>query len=238
MVGLVDWSKVEVKEKSNFSADGDSIFLKFGPGKFKVRCIGQPYFFLQTFNPKKLTGAERDIAVISPGDDKDPLIKLGITPQQRGAINVLLRGSTKEAPSEMKVMRFGASVYKHIRNYAVETGIAPSHLKAGIDFLINVEDPGGNPRNRQYSVTALNNTPITAEEATYIKGLGGMHDLTKFFSPTHLEKINEHIEQYGLAESSSKVDGEAEFEDSGKVEADSGAKKSSPAKDEDDEYAF
>jgi len=226
MLGLVDWSKVEVREGGNSGGSGgDSIFLRFGPGKFKVRCIGQPYFFLQTFIPKKLTGAEKDIAVISPGEDEDPLIKMEIVPQQRGAINILHR----DDGNKLKVMRFGAAIYKHIRNYAVETGIDPSDLKKGIDFLITVTDPGGNPRNRQYTITPLNATPITKEEAKQIKAEGGMRDLEKFFAPTPLEKINEYIEQYDLAEKTSKVDGgSTDFDDSDTdVEADG-----------DDDYAF
>lgn len=211
MVGFVDWTKVEVRESTNTSrGDGDSPYLRFGPGKYKVRCLGQPYFFLQTFIPKKLTGAEKDIAVISPGEDEDPLMKLEIMPQQRGAINVLHR----DDGNKLKVMRFGSAIYKHIRNYAVETGIDPADLKTGIDFLITVVDPGGNPRQRQYTVTPLNATPISKEEAKQIKEAGGLYSLEKLFAPTSVDKINEYIEQYDLVATASKVDAEdTDFDD-------------------------
>lgn len=206
MLGFVDWTDVEVREEGTGSggSGANSMFLKFGPGKYKVRCLGQPYFFLQTFIPKKLTGEDKDIAVISPGPNEDPLIKLNINPQQKGAINILHRNDD----NKLKIMRFGASIYKHIRNYAIETKIDPADLKTGIDFLITVTDPGNNPRNRQYLVTALNSTPITKEEAKKIKADGGLHDLEKYFQPTPIDKINEYIEQYNLVESASKVDGD------------------------------
>lgn len=204
MVGFVDWGKVEVREEKGSGKSGaGSIFLNFGPGKYKIRCLGQPYFFLQTFISKKITGADKDIAVISPGADEDPLIKLNIEPQQKGAINVLHR----DDGNKLKVMRFGSAIYKHIRNYAVETGIDPADIKKGIDFVITVSDPGGNMRNRQYVVTALNNTPITKEEASKIKADGGLHDVEKLFAPTPLEKINEYIEQYDLVEKCSSTSG-------------------------------
>lgn len=217
MVGFVDWSQVEVRDEKGYGKLGaNSTLLNFSPGKFKIRCLGQPYFFLQAFIPKKLTGAEKDIAIISPGPDEDPLIKLHIEPQQRGVINVLHR----DDGSKLKVMRFGSAIYKHIRNYAIETGIDPSDPKSGIDFLITVSDPGGNPRNRQYVVTPLNATPITKEEAKKIKEAGGLFDVEKMFVPTSIEKINEYIEQYNLVEKCSSISGDgANFEDERKAKS-------------------
>lgn len=212
MIGQVDWTDVEVREENGSSRGGDdSTFLKFAPGKFRVRCVGKPYFYLQTFIPSKMTGADRDIALISPGEDKDPLIKLNILPSQRGAINVLHR----DDGNKLKVMRFGPAIYKHIREYAIDAEIDPADLKKGIDFMITVTDPGGKPRSRQYTVTPLSPSPITKEEAAQIKTRGGLYDLDKLFMPTPLEKINEYIEQYGLISKSSKADTEdVSFEDS------------------------
>jgi len=230
MVGYVDWSDVEVRSSSDSRGDGENVYLKFGPGKFKVRCIGKPYFFLQTFISKKITGSDKDIAVISPGDDKDPLIRMNINPQQRGAMSILHR----DDDNKLKIMRFGAAIYKHIKNYAVETGIDPADIKKGIDLLITVVDPGGNPRQRQYSVTPLNPTPLTKSEADAIKNAGGLHELDKIFAPTSLEKINEIIVENDLVEKTSKVSGEdTDFEDSNRS-------KSNSSQDDSDseEYSF
>lgn len=227
MIGFVDWTDVEVREDRKGSGNNaNSIFMRFSPGKFRVRPIGQPYFYLQTFIPKKLTGAAKDIPIVSPGPNNDPLIKLGINPTQRGALNVIHR----DDGNRLKIMRFGSSVYKHIRTYAIDCGVDPADLKEGVDFSITVEDPGGNPRNRQYTVTALNNTPITKEEYAKIKEDGGIHDLEKYFKPTPIEEINEIIEQYDLVEKLSNVSGDdTDFEDSGSDEEDG---------DDEDEYSF
>jgi len=241
MVGHVDWTKVETRESSaSSSSGGDTTYINFSPGKFKVRLIGKSHFYLQTFIPKKLTGTEKDIAIISPGDDNDPLIKLKILPQQKCAMNVLHRNDE----NKHKVMRFGASIFQHIKNYAVEAGIDPTDLKKGIDFLITVEDPGGNPRNRKYSVTPLNCTPITKEEAAKIKENGGLYELEKLFSPTPVEKINEYISKYNLAEKVAKANGESiEFEDgaalsSSKKSSSSGGESESSGDDDDDDDVY
>ena len=211
MLGYVDWSQFEGKEDSKGGkGNADSIFLKFKPGKHRVRLLGKPYAFLQTFIPKKLTGLDKDLAITSPGPDNDPLMKLNVNPQQRWAINVLHR----DDGNKLKIMRFGAAVYKHIHDYAAETGIDPADIKKGIDIVINVTDPGNNPRNRQYTVTPLNNTPIKKTEADKIKTDGGLYELKKYFSPTPIEKINEYIEQYNLLDKCSKTSGEdTDFED-------------------------
>ena len=233
MIGKVDWAKVETRDEDSPRGDSDSIYIKFAPGKFKVRPIGSPYFFLQTFIPKKMTGADKDIAVISPGEGEDPLIKLGILPQQKGAIFVLDRLDG----NKLKIMRFGAAIYKHIKNYAVEMKVDPADIKQGIDFLIKVSDPGGNPRNRQYEVTPLGCTPITKDEGKDLKELkasGKLPDFEKLFAPTPLEKINEYIAQYDLSSKTARNSGEdTDFEDSKASKSSKSVSKSDEDEDDD-----
>jgi hypothetical protein len=203
-MGYIEWKSIETRETRNDSND-EGIFLKFAPGKFKVRCIGKPYFFEQTFLPKKVTGTERDIPLISPGKDNDPLIKLGFNPAEKIAVNVLDR----KDGNKLKVMRIGPSIYSHIVNYHEETGVNPCDPKNGPEMLITVEDPGGNPRQRKYSVTFLQACPIKKEEAAKIKSeYNGLYDLEKLFQPASVEEIEKMIEKYGLG----TVDGNAEFD--------------------------
>jgi len=223
-MAYIKWSKVEKRENSNKKLDGDGIFMKFKEGKFRVRCLGEPYEFYQVFIPKKFTKTERDVPVTTPDDDDNPLVKLGFNPTKKLAINVLDR----KDENKLKIMRIGPAVYNHIANYFEETGTDPCDKKDGPDILISVEDPGGQARQRKYTVTFLQPTKITKEEAKAIVDAGGLHDLAKHFKASTTEEIEELIDKYELG----SVDGSANFDDE-----DGGQKGSSrsSAKDNDDD---
>lgn len=228
-MAYIKWSKIEKRESGNSGGGDGGIFLKFKEGKFRVRCVGEPFFYEQIFIPKKVTGTDRDIPVISPGKDEDPLVRLGYSPSERVAVNVLDR----KDENKLKIMRVGPSVFNHIVNYCEETGVEPGDPKQGPDILITVEDPGGNPRQRKYTVTFLPPTPLKKTEAKKIKDDGGLHDLEKYFKSTPVEEIEELIAEYGIG----AVEGEADFDDDdADVTADNDADDGDD--DDDDDYSF
>jgi hypothetical protein len=204
-MAYIQWSKLEKRDNGGGGSNGDGIFLKFGPGKFRVRLLGEPYEYEQLFISKKNTTSERDIPVISPGDDSDPLRKMGYNATPKLAVNVLDR----KDDNKLKIMRVGPSVYNHIKSYYEETGVDPSDPKKGPDLLISVDDPNGNPRQRKYTVTFLQATKITREEASKIKEEGGLHKLEKYFKAATTEEIEELISKFNI----SSVNGDASFDD-------------------------
>lgn len=225
-MAYIEWSKIEKRENTGGNGDG-GIFLKFKEGKFRVRCIGQPFFYEQIFIPKKVTGTDRDVPVISPGKDDDPLVRLGYNPSERVAVNVLDR----KDGNKLKIMRVGPSVFNHIVSYYEETGVNPCDNKKGPDMLITVEDPGGNPRQRNYTVTFLPPAPLKKDEAKKIKEDGGLHDLEKYFKPTPIKEIEELIKEHGIG----SVNGEADFDDQ---DSDTSAEDGDDDDDEDDDKEF
>ena len=200
--GYIDWKGMEKRETNSGGNGEDSIFLKFAPGKYRIRLVGKPYFYEQSFIPKAQTGAEADIPVISPGKDEDPLIPLGIIPTEKAICNLINR---KEG-GKLQVVRMGPSIFNNVVNYAHETGVDPASTKEGVDMLITVEDPKGNKRQRKYNVTFLQATPLTKEEVAKIKADGGLHDLEKLCKPNTVEEINELIKKYSLGKAGTKAD--------------------------------
>jgi hypothetical protein len=225
--GYVDWSKVESRQSAN--GDGGERrqieYYKFSPGKHRVRLLKQPFFYHQHFIPKEDCGTDRDIPVISPGPDEDPLVPLGYEPSEKCAVNVIDRKDGK-----VKIMRVGPTVYNAFIGYAQEFETNPGDLKKGPDFIINVDDPGGNPRQRKYSVMPAKVTPITKAEAESIKENGGTYDLEAIFKPTSMEKIEDLIREHGLGKK-----GDASFQDE---EPEAGASFDDEGDEEDDEFGF
>jgi len=221
--GYVDWSKVEQRKNEGNGDLRPVNYYKFSPGKHRIRLLKQPFFYLQHFLPKEDCGTDRDVPLISLGPDEDPLIPLGYEPGEKCAVNVIDRKD-----GSLKVMRVGPSVYNAFIEYANEFEVNPGDLKEGVDFVITVEDPGGNPRQRKYSVMHAKKTPITKAEASAIKEAGGFYDLESIFKATPLEKVKEMIKEYGLGKA-----GDADFEDAPDADVDF-----DEDGDEDDEFNF
>jgi len=236
--GYIEWSSVEKREEKPSNGSGsDDIWVKFAPGKFRFRLLGEPFFYDQCFISKKDTGDGKVIPVISPGSDHNPLVPLGFKESERAAMNVLHR----DDGSKLKAIRVGPTVFDHIVNYAHETGINPAHPKDGIDILVVVEDPNGDPFKRKYTVTPLNNTPLTKAEVKKIKEEGGLHDLKKLCASMPTEKIQELIDKYNLDVSASEdtdfEDADISAKESKNLDSDSDSDGDSDD-DDDEDFAF
>jgi hypothetical protein len=230
--GYLDWDKVEQRRNNNSDNNkkkDDVPYLKFKEGKYKIRLLGQAFFYDQHFISSAVTGAEWDIPVISPGADEDPLIPLGFEPSEKCAVNILDR---KDGNS-LKVMRVGPSVYNHIIQYAKDAEINPGDPKHGPDFIITVDDSKGK-RNRKYTVVPVKVTPLTKAEAKAIKDAGGLHDLEELMAADPVDKINAIIKKYNITSN-----GDAGFDDSGSVAEDSeGMFDGDNEETEDDDFGF
>lgn len=172
------------------------------PGKYvyKLRPVGAHVKYRSFFRPYKAKLSEEDKAT-------DPAWKNGWYPSKRYAINVIDR-----ADGKLKILDKGASVFKGFANYKSLFGKNPADPKVGADFALTVVVPKGkdgkaNALKTEYTVTHIQETPLTPEEVAMIKAQG-LWPLTKIYKPTPLEK---RIDMWNSLPESAKVAPKRDF---------------------------
>ena len=195
-MAMMDWNEVEVRSSNEGSGSkvSNEIYLNFKQGKFKVRLVHKPIFYKQYFIDPKYSSFEKVLPIIVDPDD-DPLADLGHYGGIKCATNVIDREDGK-----VKVLRCGKTVYENFAAYAQETEVAPGS-KDGPDFLIKVDDPNGDKRQRKYKVIPLAPAPFTAEEKAMFKdkaGDSGIHSLEEIFAAKTGDEVKEMIEKFSI----------------------------------------
>jgi len=192
MSQIVDWDELPKNPSSKGDGKGKSDgvkYLKFEDGKrYRIRLISKPVAYQQHWKP---------VIVRSPGTDKDgnvidPLMQLGFKPETRYSIWILDR----EDNNTLKVMDFGASIYKEIVEWKVGFSEEPGGMN-GPDFQIKIE---GIKRNRKYKILALERKPFTQEELDMFKQSKlreKLEEIRKPNTPEEIRKIYEKAKSEG-----------------------------------------
>lgn len=195
------------------SGDSQNKYMKLSEeGNYKVRLVGPHVKFYRHWSP---------IRGITHYDYKsnDPAWQAGFYPSKRFAINVIDRSD-----GQLKILEKGSQIFKVFADYKGLFDKNPAG-KAGPDFNIKVEIPGGNKRQTTYTVTHLDSAPFTEEEVAMIKE--NMFDLAKLYKSTPLEKLQE---QWDALSDEEKVAPERDA-DNKKIEPKSEAQAPAPAKE-------
>lgn len=190
-MGKVDfesaWNDVG-NEKKGGGNGGRAEFMRLGAGKYTVRLLGTPVRFFK-FMHQGSDGRWRSAVVMDP-DDNVIVKKHNLKPTERYAINVIDR-----ADGKIKILEAGISVFSEFKKVyeIVKRNIGGAE---GSDFTIIVEGAG---RGKKYTTKFANNTPITDEEAKYVKE-HGLYSLEDIFKPTPNDELEAKL--FGDATSS------------------------------------
>jgi len=175
---------VKWTELNGAKGQDGSIFMKLSDGSNKVRLVGDPYKFMQHYQP---------ISARCPGEGC-PLCENGDKAKVRYVVNVFDRDDS----NKLKVLELGTQVIKQIADIAQELEINPGHNNS-VEFTIKREGKG---LNTKYTVIPKGNSPFTDEEKAVLKEKN-MFDLEEIKRPESPEAISKRMsEQGGSADSS------------------------------------
>ena len=180
---LIESEKKQQAKSENNDGKRKLEFMSFpNPGQYTVRLVGDHVSFLKHFSPINATTHE-------DWKGEDPAWKAGFYPRRRYAIHIIDR-----ADGKLKILEKGPGIFKKFSNYKAVKGINPAG-KDGPNFIISVKIPKDSngqfvKRQTEYEVMPDEKAPLTEEEVAMIKEQG-FYDLSKIYSTTPLDKIQE-----------------------------------------------
>lgn len=184
------WSTVKSSGGGGGGGGGKSDkFMKLKQNsKNKFRPVGDPVIFYRYYvnNEGKILSAITDDPSECPVAQKH-----GLTPRQRGAINVIDREN-----GGLRILEVPVSILQDMK--AMWEGDSPGGQEGGM-FGVIVEVPGGDKRKTRYKVCPFGPSPVTAEEKKMIKETapgGKLYNLEEEFKATPVDEIEAKL---GLA---------------------------------------